>query len=164
MTRQPAKQKFGEGDWFGVPLSSGGYAVGLIARRGKKYRSVLFGYFFGPKHDEIPTLADLAGLRPEAAIWRASFGHLGLRDGVWPVIGRDPAWERAHWPMPDFYRRDSILGLYTRVSYLADDPSVTLRTWRVAEEEVAGLPKDGGAGAGFVEQRLSKLIEQNGIT
>jgi hypothetical protein len=47
-----------EGDGFAVPLRDGGYAIGVVARMDRK-GSVL-GYFFGPRYDEPPKLAEVA--------------------------------------------------------------------------------------------------------
>lgn len=158
MTGEKPKPRYGEGTWFAVPLNPGGYAAGVLARRGKKYRSVLFGYFFGPRHSSPPSLDDTRALKPGDAVWIRQFGHLGLRDGEWPIIGKDPNWDPAAWPLPDFRHRDRILGHYLRVEYDQSDVSLTLRKSKATEEEVADLPEDGLSGAVAVVNVLSKLI------
>jgi hypothetical protein len=89
---------YSEGSAFVVPLRSGGYARGVVARAAPKGK-VLFGYFFGPilaSQDE----ATLDGLRPTDAILRVRFGDLGLVQGDWPTLGFIPGWRRSEWPMP----------------------------------------------------------------
>ena len=81
-----ARFRYQEGDWFAVPLGCGGYAVGIIARRGRA--ASCSGSFFGPRHRDIPSLTQLEALRPDGAILVGKFGHLGLKDGTWPILGR----------------------------------------------------------------------------
>ena len=90
------KPKFGPGDWFAVPLPDGTWAVGRIARRGGP---ILFGYFFGPRRRQVPTLTEVASLRPEDAAYVTRFGYLGLREGEWPILGAED-FDRSAWPMP----------------------------------------------------------------
>lgn len=78
--------KFGEGDWFALPIKDGGWALGLIARR-RPRSSTLLGYFFGPRRQSPPILADATGLDPSDADLIHVFGYLGLKNGEWPVLG-----------------------------------------------------------------------------
>ena len=87
-----AKVKYGEGDWFAVPLIDGGFAVGLIARANPS--GVLLGYFFGPQRSEVPAVEGIAGLRPGDAVLVRKFGHLGIVQGKWPLLGRLDGWDR----------------------------------------------------------------------
>ncbi|MFB9923906.1 Imm26 family immunity protein [Amycolatopsis halotolerans] len=159
MTRRGAKQKYREGDWFAVPLESGKYAVGLIARSTKKSHSIFFGYFFGPARAAVPSLSDIEGLRPDDAIWLSQFGDIGLHDGTWPVLGQSPGWDRADWPMPAFAHKDALIpDRYVRREYPNEDPGIHSTQQRISAEDAATLPEDGLAGSGFVEQRLTKLL------
>jgi immunity protein 26 of polymorphic toxin system len=149
--------KYQEGDCFAVPLRSDGFALGVLARSNTE--GVCLGYFFGPKRAAVPTIAEVQGLRPEAATVIRKFGHLGLRDGRWPIIGRLPGWTRSSWPMPAMIRYEELTGRTLRVHYDPDDPN------RVLSEEVVltGVaeqgPKDGLAGAGFMEIVLTSLLD-----
>lgn len=67
------KLPYAEGDWFGVPLKNGGYAVGIIARS-RRSGKALFSYFFGPRHWELPSMNDIRGLTPADAILIGKFG------------------------------------------------------------------------------------------
>ena len=144
---------YGEGDLFAVPLRDGGYGVGLAARtRGD---GIVVGYFFGRRFDAPPEAGEVD---PADVVWIHSFGDLGLIEGEWPVIGRLPGWRREDWPMPAFGRRESLTGRLLRVEYPDDDPNGTPRETRISEAELADLPEDGLAGAGFVEQRMTRLL------
>ena len=92
--------KFEEGEWFALPLRVDGWGVGVIARTSVPYRMVhLLGYFFGPARPAIPTLEDVVGLRAEDALLFGFFSGRPLSDELWPMIGRDPAWDRERWPI-----------------------------------------------------------------
>lgn len=158
MSRQ--KVNYQEGDWFALPLDGGGYALGLIARMRTRPRSIgLFGYFFGPRHSNVPTLADAARLRSTDAIERLIFGELDLLNHEWPVLGALPDWNRAKWPLPGFAYKDVISGQPYIRTY--DEDSLRfVSERRVREEDLVGLPPDGLYGAGAVASRISRLIQE----
>ena len=147
---------YGEGDWFAVPLRTGGYAVGLIARANRG--GVLLGYFFGPRRTIVPPLDAIAELKPDKAVLVRKFGHLGLTQGRWPLIGRLGGWDRRDWPMPVFVRCEELTGRSFRVFYDDDDPNKLLREEQVSRGEARG-PKDGLMGAGFAEKALTTLLD-----
>lgn len=145
-----------EGKWFAVPLGgAGGYAIGIVARASRS--SILAGYFFGPRRDSLPTLADVRDLTPATSILQGMFGYLGLRDGTWPILGRQDDWRREEWPMPILFRQEPLRGIITRVIYDSDDPSKQVRT-EVMPKGSPITPKDGMMGAGFVESVLTKKL------
>ncbi len=149
------KKHYKEGDWFAVPLDGGGYALGLIARM---KGSGIFGYFFDHRYSTVPTLADAARLGPCDAIQRLIFGDLDLLEGLWPVLGSLPGWDRRQWPMPSFVHKDVISGrLYIRTY---DENSLDFLSERRAQEgETVGLPEDGSFGAGAIISRMSRLAQ-----
>jgi hypothetical protein len=152
------KLHYKEGDWFAVPLDGGGYALGLIARMGRSCVA-LFGYFFGPRYCDVPTLADAAPLRPADAIHRLRFSDLRLLKGDWPVLGSLPGWDRQQWPVPSFAHRDLVSGRPCIRTF--DENSMTFLTERAArEEEIVGLPDDANAGALAVVKKLSRRIRE----
>lgn len=112
------KLPYQEGDWFAVPLHSGGYGVGLIARCDRE--GGVLGYFFGPKRTKAPTLPEVMDLQPKESVRVLNFGDLGLIDGDWPIIGRTPSWDREQWPVPAFARRDPLSGRSWKVIYNDD--------------------------------------------
>ncbi|HET7406962.1 MAG TPA: immunity 26/phosphotriesterase HocA family protein [Mycobacteriales bacterium] len=145
-----------EGDWFAVPLREGGYAVGVVARANPK--AALLGYFFGPRRDEPPTLDDLRDLKPQDAVVVGKFGHLGLVQGKWPILGRHDDWDRTDWPMPVFVRYEELTGRSFRVFYDDDDPAKMLREEQVTPGTAEHGPRDGLMGAGFVEKVLTREL------
>jgi hypothetical protein len=148
--------KYSEGDWFAVPLRDGGFGVGVLARANPG--GVLLGYFFTPRRSEVPTLDDVADLKPADAVLVGKFGHLGLTGGTWPIIGRLEDWARVEWPMPVFVRYEELSGRSFKVFYDDDDPNKLIREEQVAPGEAERGPKDGLMGAGFAEKVLTKLL------
>jgi hypothetical protein len=151
-----AKVSYREGDWFAVPLRDGGFAVGVIARANPG--GVLLGYFFGPPRPEIPELQDVACLRPGDAVLVRKFGHLGIVQGKWPLLGRMDGWGRRDWPTPVFVRYEQLTGRSFRVFYDDDDPNRVLREEKIAPGEEEQGPKDGLMGAGFAEAALTQIL------
>lgn len=89
-----------------VPPRDDGYAVGIVARANSE--GVLLGYFFGPRRNEVPSLADVADLDPHAALLVRTVGHLGLRKGAWQIMGAADDWCRGDWPVPAFVRYEEF--------------------------------------------------------
>jgi hypothetical protein len=150
------KARYREGDWFAVPLREGGYAAGMVARANSE--GVLLGYFFGPAGEEVPSLQCLEQLDHGRAVFVCTFGHLALRSGTWPIVGRSPGWSRRDWPMPSFARHEELTGRSFRVSYDDADPNRLLSEEEIPSVEAEQLPKDGLFGAGAVEKILTKLL------
>lgn len=148
---------YSEGDWFAVPLRDGGFALGIVARANAE--AALLGYFFGPRRQEQPSLGDAAGLLPQQAVLVGRFGHLGIRRGTWPLLGREPGWDRSTWPTPVFVRYEELTGRTFRVRYDDADPGRVIDETLVEPGPAEQGPKDGLMGAGFVEMRLTRLLE-----
>jgi hypothetical protein len=149
--------KYSEGDVFAVPLDHpGGYGLGVIARA--KGNGPALGYFFGPRRHEVPDLADVADLAVVDNVLVAKFGDLGLNRGRWPIIGALPDWRREAWPMPAFGRDELLSDRLWRVEYADDDPNSRPREFAITRGEFEQLPKDGLAGYGFIEERLTGLL------
>jgi Immunity protein 26 len=156
MGQMAARVRYSEGDWFAVPLRDGGFAVGLIARANRN--GVLFGYFFGPKRSALPTTRDLTGLSATGAVLVTTFGHLGVRDGKWPLIESATEWNREAWPMPTFGRFEELSGRAFAVEYRNDDPNSRPRETQIDPDDLSRYPPDGLSGAGAVEIRLTNLL------
>jgi hypothetical protein len=152
-----AKKKYREGDWFAVPLRGGGFGTGLIARGNPG--GVLLGYFFGPLRFEAPELKDLLSLRPSDAVLVRRFGHLGIVQGTWPLLGRLDDWDRTEWPTPVFLRYEELTGRSFMVFYDDDDPNKVVREEQAAPSLAEQAPKDGLMGAGFAEAALTRLLQ-----
>ena len=71
-------------------------------------RGTVLGYFFGPILPSLPTTP--IELRAGDAGYVTLFGHLGLLDGTWAVIGPLPRFDREQWPVPAFGNRDALVG------------------------------------------------------
>jgi hypothetical protein len=151
-----AAVKYKEGDWFVVPLRDGGLAVGVVARSNPE--GVLLGYFFGPRRDQSPELDDVARLKAEDAVLVGKFGHLGLKQGKWPILGQLEGWSRAEWPTPAFVRYEELTGRSFKVFYSDDNPNQLLREEQIAPGAAEQGPKDGLMGAGFVEKILTSSL------
>jgi len=149
--------KYQEGDWFAVPLREGGFAIGVVARSNPK--AALLGYFFGPRRYEAPQLEEAASLRPEDAVLVGKFGHLGLPQGKWPILGQLNGWDRTKWPMPVFVRYEELTGRTFQVFYDADDPAKLLGEKQVESAATGQNPEDGLMGAGYVEIVLTKRLQ-----
>ncbi len=98
----PVTDRYGEGDWFAVPLPKGaGFAPGLIARTEPRPRGLLLCYFFAPIGTAEPTLGQLRGLRAADAVLVQRLDGLAPK---WPRLGRADGWDRGVWPVPAFGR------------------------------------------------------------
>lgn len=153
-----AKNKLTEGTLFSVPLSGGGFAIGLIARLSKR-GGVLFGYFWG----EWLALPDVNSLviSPSYAILIGRFGDLFLRTGRWTQLGKLPNWNRAEWPIPLFVREEPITGRRWEVKYSDDDPNAEVSECP-ARDGVQYLP-DRMHGAEATEITLRKRLSSASV-
>lgn len=158
-SEQQSSALYAEGDLFAVPLPSGGYAVGLVARIAPGAR-VAFGYFFGPKRTAPPSASSVDALRPEDAILRARFGDLGIVDGSWKYIGRLSSYDRAAWGMPDFQRKAPLDSRHLRVHYRDENPNSRPLETAISERDAAALPHDALLGAVAVGRLIESLLEQ----
>lgn len=149
--------KYRLGTWFCVPLTSGGFAVGLVARMSRGGR-ILYGYFFGPALAEKPDLAQVADKTPGEAVLVCRFGDLSLQDGTWPVIGHSEI-RAADWPLRPFARVDDLAPVAFRVEYDDADPNVVRSETRITVKEASSLDVDGLYGAGAVELVLTDLLD-----
>ncbi|MES2742725.1 MAG: immunity 26/phosphotriesterase HocA family protein [Pseudomonadota bacterium] len=145
-----------EGSWFAVPLKSGGYATGVVARTAPAGRIIL-AYMFGPLLAQVPPLDQVEQLRPGDALRRLRTGDLGLVNGSWPVIGHAQSWSRTDWPMPSFIRRAEQLQLAWRATYSEADPGKLEREESVPYD-TGGLESDSLYGYGATELLMTKLL------
>ncbi len=133
-------QQYREGDWFGVPLGHGQFALGLIARRPKR-GGLLFGYFFAPVGKQVPQKADVPELRANQALMVCRFKDAPLHRGLWRVIGSGGKWRHKDWPMPAFLRKEGLSGRGIRIEYAADNLTTPVREIE-ADATDATLPED----------------------
>ena len=151
------KLPYREGDVFGVPLDTGGFALGLAARVPPKGKSLL-GYFFSTVYPKPPSIAEIPKLKKEDAIFVAILGDLGLYKGYWPIIGHLDLWESKTWPMPLFVRTDIISGEQLLVEYADHDPTITVDERPVGRMKTMDLPEDALWGYGAIEEKMTDLL------
>jgi Immunity protein 26 len=149
------KRPYREGSIFAIPLRSGGFAVGVVARKSAHHGGLL-GYFFGPKFSSVPDSGDIGVLHPDMALRVLKFGDLSLMNHEWPVIGDITNWNRKEWPLPDFVRKDDISRKAWRVRYSEDD--VCQYISEHPESFDSPLERDSMFGAGAVELLLTRLL------
>ena len=143
-----------EGDVFAIPLRDSGYAIGLIARENKK---MTLGYFFNKIYPEAPEEVPASDLDLANVIHIAKFSSLGIEEGVWPVLKSPFVFKREEWPMPVFQMYDSLRKIYLAVVY--DETLLHDKRHVIPEEEAKLLFESGLQGYGFVEARLTRLLQ-----
>ena len=150
-----------EGHWFAVPLRTSGYAPGIIVRGGPRFKGGL-GYFFAVRSDQPPNGLDIAHLTADQAIFITWFGDRGIIEGRWPLILTDRPFTREEWPVPRFGRVDMFdpeWGRITEYSQEDNGRALHIAETRVPVTDIAGLPEEGTASAGYVEVKLAILID-----
>ena len=105
-----------------------------------------------------PTLDDVRDLRSGEAVLVGKFGHLGLTQGTWPILGRLADWDRSTWPTPVFVRYEELTGRSFKVIYDEDDPARLVREEQITPGIAEQGPKDGLMGAGYVENVLTERL------
>lgn len=144
------------GSVFLVPLRSDGYCVGVLAKTSGKGQA--FGYFFGPKVCETSEV-DTKALVAEEAILVGMFGDLELIRGNWPVVGAITPWNPSQWPMLPLARVDEVAKRAWLSTYGEDFQCLDEK--EIAVSEANNYPYDRMMGAGSVEIRLTRLVEES---
>lgn len=155
--------KYSEGQWFAVPLKTGGYALGIIVRGNYKTKGGL-GYFFGPRYKEVPDERETWLKKPSDAILITWFGDLGIIWGRWPLIPSTRPFRREEWPVPKFQRIDALnpaKGWLVEYSQeVAGIGELPIRETYCDAKELMELPKDSLLGYEAVEIVLTKLLSE----
>jgi hypothetical protein len=151
-----SKRIYAPGFWFAVPLQTGGYGLGVVARATRS--ALTLGYFFNLKRLDLPTPEDTVGLKKDDAILVCMFGSLALNSGEWPVVARKDPWHPNDWPVPTFSHVDAVDRslAYGRVYDEKDLRKVGQRPISLAD--AAKLPTDGVYGYRAVEIELARLL------
>jgi len=149
---------YAEGTWFAVPLETGSYAAGLVARATKKGRVILC-YFFG-RYQNIPALNDVSCLKIDSAILAVRVGDLALIDSTWPIIGSISSWNREQWPMPLFVRREEPLSKRAWLVHRSDiDPNLVVHEELLREPPADNLRSDSIFSSRSAQKVLNKLLD-----
>jgi hypothetical protein len=153
-----AHVKYDTGQWFAVPLRDGGYALGIIVRGSYRTKGGL-GYFFGPKHEELPNSDDISALQPSDAVLITWFGDLGIIRGKWPLIFSNRAFRSEEWPIP-LFRRDatSEKGWLVEYHHNATGYDGIMRETLHEMKDLEGLPREADFGSGAIEIELTKVL------
>ncbi|CAN7559747.1 Imm26 family immunity protein [Rhizobium sp. LjRoot254] len=155
MARVPYK----EGDLFAVPLRSEGYGIGIVARAAKYGGTFIFGYFFDRAFPVVPSLAEVESLSVADAIYVTKFANHGLKSGEWPILGAAALFERAKWPMPQFFRKEILYGKAAwLVTYDEDRPGRFINEFRCDPSLAGQFPDDFIDFYGAVEIKLSMML------
>lgn len=83
--KRPKRQRITRGDYFGVPLPSGGYGFGRVT--GIFATSILHLDFLRVYSETLLAVEDLQRQR---VLFTALCGYLGLADGYWKMLGSIP--------------------------------------------------------------------------
>ena len=147
------RQRYRTGDWFAVPLGDGTYVLGRIVRQ---EGGIVFGYFFAPPLDHVPTLDEVGARAARDSATQMLFSHLGLRDGEWPLLGQEGDWDPDEWPLVEFERRidDKLYAVRWDEETLNHELSVV----PIDAGEAGSRPSDALAGAGAAVARLRRAL------
>lgn len=145
-----------EGSVFAVPLRTGGYALGVVARISSGKSGGLLGYFFGPKREFLPNANEVPVLKASDALRVLRFGDLALINNEWPILGVVSEWSKELWPMPFFVRRDDLSKIAWRVRY--SDSNIFEVLEESPEPFDSKLERDATFGSGAVELLLGRLL------
>ena len=157
----PTVLPYAEGTWFAVPLRTGGFGVGIVARvNADESGGIVVAYCFGPRLSSLPRPEDLGSLEPKDAVLVCRCGDLGLREGTWPILGAGQRMPAKTWPMPTFVRVNPLSGRSYKVRYSDDDLQCVTAEEPVSLDETHSMPRDGLFGAGAVEIALTNAIEK----
>jgi hypothetical protein len=157
-----------EGDWFAVPVGSEGYVLGLVARAARRGEA-LFGYFFGPLQERMPSVVNASEYSPTDALLVTRFYNTALVSGQWQIVARSDNWDRGDWPFPQFHipKSSALAGESFVVAYSEENPEtfVGQRTIETSEERLYP-PDEGIFPPSHVERRLEALlnVSPNSVT
>lgn len=87
-----------DGDVFAVPIPSGGYVIGVVARVGD--RNDMLAYFFEPRLQTLPSPDSMPRVSHAQAVASAYCSSLGISEFGWPLIGSTAS--DISWPVPVF--------------------------------------------------------------
>jgi hypothetical protein len=142
---------FQEGDWFLVPLLSGGYSAGRIARIGTSH---IYCFFFGERFREIPDLDRFLGYTKDRAVLEGITLDVALTREQWPLLGPYGPWQRGEWTMPRLFQ-----GLDRLIVLDPDNPSVELSNVYGGDSlQIGTYPAPGSMHPRGVEWELDYLV------
>ena len=153
------KVKLKEGDIFLLPLTTGGFTIGLLAR--VKWGAL--GYFFKIRYSQAPESIDVGFLTKENVIYIGKFGTPLLKNGEWQIIGKIPNWDRDYWNIPKFKASDLLI---PNQHYLItiDDSLYEITREVCTKEAQEGLFEAVTSGYEAICIKVTKILEDLGLT
>lgn len=150
------KIKLKEGDIFLLPLTDGGFSIGLLAR---VIPWGALGYFFKIKYSEAPQHIDLSLLNKDNVLYIGKFGTRNLYEGKWKLIDKLPNWDRDYWNIPKFgCNANPVYYLIT-----LNDKLEEIERIPCTKEAIEGLLEAGTYGYEAMSIKMSKLLQDAGI-
>jgi hypothetical protein len=145
-----------EGQCIAVPLTNECFARLVVSRLTST--GYLLSYCYAPSLADFPTMADFVALVPSEAVcvWRIS--NVGVVDGLWPVVGTMPNWNRAQWPVPKFPFTDPLTGRKYLRTFDDNDPRRRIAQERVDDDYVFPEEDDSARGHLIAVKVLSRKI------
>jgi len=122
------------------------------------YDDEILAYFLNRLYDNLPSASKIE-FEKRNIIYIVKASALGLKKGVWPILGNWGNWNRDEWNVPPFFKKDLID--HTKYKIFYDVHLKFIKQEAINEsEDFSTYPADGVAGYGFVEKRLLRLLEK----
>jgi hypothetical protein len=158
---QEKRYRYNEGQWFAVPLRSEGFALGIIVRGSSRTKGGL-GYFFGPKHLEIPDEKETWKVNQQNAILVSWFSDWGIKIGRWPLIKSTRPFSKEDWPIPKFSQPITFPPDKAYIIEYDQNDTGEMNPRKITvinASEIVGLPVARLSGGGAIEIRLTDILE-----
>jgi hypothetical protein len=145
-----------EKTFFVFPLRIGGYAMGFLL---KAYNGSGYSEFYPLIFHNLPTLDDCKKIFENAPTsYPKRHTMLGFKEGNgWQVIGQVEIDKELVFPLK--FKAFDILLKAHRIVYYDEKLKEIKREYTYDENIIKDLPDDGLAGHGFIEIKVTKLIE-----
>jgi hypothetical protein len=153
------KIEYHEGDCFGIPISSRGYALGIVARCSEE-SNICLGYFYNVNLPDKPLPGKIEDIIKQKEAFIAWFGDIAILNGKWPLIKIDRSFNKKLWPVPAFRRidlLDSSVGFcieYEQETPIFGNP---IKETKVDADTLLDLPDERLYSAQSIEIRLAKM-------
>ncbi|MBS4063776.1 MAG: hypothetical protein KGZ74_04410 [Chitinophagaceae bacterium] len=147
------KIKLKEGDFFSIPLTQGGYGIGLVAR---EYRTITLGYFFDIIYQNIPEKINDRDIRNWRIALIGIFSSLGIKNGEWPLLKTDFIFNKEEWPIPIFKTQEPLTEKYFAVK--VDITLMNDERYLISEEEAKAYFKHVSYGYESLSKQLSTIL------
>lgn len=153
---------YSEGDFFAVPLKTGGYGIGIAVCLGP--RGSVVARFFAPVRDSVPELSEIEHFTENDSVYVEHFSGEALQDGSWQIIGKLPDWDSYEWPIPKFgwFQPFSDKPGGRAFEMELDENLKTFRQKEVSISHFETLPYEGKVGSKTVEISVGLALTRPG--